>query len=237
MASSALSTSTGGYYTSTGVQGLIFDAYTPFTLKSATAYAKTTANRTIYLSNSNGSIIDSLVTSISTGTQSVNIGFHVPVGKGYILSCSKGNSLWRETSGAAYPYTVANVMSMTSSTAGSAYYYYFYKWQILADSCISARVPVTASIITGIEENKVSVNYKLYPNPTSGEVTLTLNSQQEQRITVDVADLNGKIVFSDQLNLKGDIERKYNFEGHSKGIYFVRIITEKEVHNEKIIVE
>ena len=228
---------TGGYYTSTAVQGEIFDAYTPFTIQSATVYANTTASRTIYLATSSGTILDSLVTSITSGTQSVNIGFHVPIGKGYVLSCSKNNSLWRETSGAVFPYTAANVMSMTTSTAGSAYYYYFYKWQILADPCTSARVPVTATVTTGINEVGAQVSYNLFPNPNTGEFTLNISSLQNQKVTINLVNINGKTVYSDMLNIKGELNKKFDFTGYSKGIYFMRIIANNEVYNEKIIIQ
>ena len=234
----AAKTTNGGYYTSTGVQGEIFDAYTPFTIQSATVYANTAASRTIYLRNSSGALLDSLVTpTISTGTQSVNIGFHVPIGKGYVLSCSKANNLWRETSGAAYPYTAANVMSMTTSTAGSAYYYYFYKWQILADPCTSARVPVTATVTTGINEIGTQISYNLFPNPNGGEFTLNISSLQNQNVTINLVNINGKTVYSDILNVKGELNKKFDFTGYSKGIYFMRIIANNEVHNEKIIIQ
>lgn len=230
-------TANGGYYTSTAVQGDVFNANAPLTINSVTVYANTTASRTIYLKNNTGTIIDSLVTNISSGTQSVNLNFHVPMGSGYILACKANNSLWRETSGPAYPYTVANIISITTSTAGLSYYYYFYNWQVQADPCTSPRTPVTASIIVGIDEIDPHVNYNLYPNPNTGEFNLNISSLQNQDIAVNIVDMEGKTVYSDQLKVKGEINKMYDFTGYAKGVYFMRIITTKEVFNEKIIVE
>ena len=228
---------TGGYYTSTARQGETFNALTSFTLKSVTVYANTTASRTIFLADNTGKVIDSLVTSITSGTQSVTLNFHVPAGTGYTLGCSSNNSLWRETAGPTYPYTVAGVASITGSTAGSAYYYYCYNWQIQADPCISPRSVVTADIATGIIEKGLQISYNLFPNPNAGEFTLNISSLQNQNVTVNVVDIKGKVVYSDVLNVNGDFNKKFDFKGFSKGVYFMRIITNNEVHNEKIIIE
>ena len=229
-------TTNGGYYTSTARQGEIFDVYRPVTINSVTIYANSTGSKTIFLKNSSGTTIDSLVTSVN-GTQSVNLNFHVPAGTGYILGVSAANNCWRETSGAAYPYSISNVMSITNSTAGSAYYYYCYNWQVQPDSCISPRAIVTADIATGINEKGAIVNYSLYPNPSTGEIILNIATQKNQDITFNVIDLSGKIVYSNQLNVNGELKKKFDFSYLSKGIYFMRIIADKEVFNEKIMIE
>lgn len=228
---------TGGYYTSTAKQGEVFNALTAFTLKSVTVYANTTASRTIFLVDNTGKVIDSLVTSIKSGTQSVTLNFHVPVGTGYTLVCSSNNSLWRETKGPSYPYTVSGVASITASTAGSAYYYYFYNWQIQADPCISPRSVVVADITTGINEIGTQISYNLFPNPNGGEFILNISSLQNQNVRVNVVDINGKEVYSDVLNVNRELSKKFDFTGFSKGVYFMRIIANKEVHNEKIIIQ
>jgi len=237
IASSTLSTSTGGYYTAAARPGLLFDALSPFTLKSVMVYEKTAGSRTIWLQKSDGTYLDSLVTTVSAGQQTVTLNFPVPAGTGYTIGVGASCYFWRASSGAAYPYTLSNLVSITSSTAGSAYYYFFYNWQVQGNSCISPRAEVTADILTGINEKYSTISYNLFPNPTLGEVTLYINSLQEQNITVDIVDMNGKIVYSDQLNLNGELNKRYDLTGFSKGVYFMRLITNKEVHNEKIIVE
>ena len=232
---------TGGYYTSTARQGEVFDALSDITLNSVTVYANTTANRTIFLKNSSGTVIDSIVeTNLPSGTQTVTLNWSIPAGTGYTLGCSSNNSLWRETAGASYPYTATGLISITGNTAGStypAYYYYFYNWQVSGAPCKSARVPVYATISTGINENSSQINFNLFPNPNTGEFTLNINSLQNQNVTVNVVDINGKIVYSDILNIKGELNKTFDFTDYSKGIYFMRIISDKEVYNKKIIIQ
>lgn len=157
----AAKTSSGGYYTSTSAWALVFDVYSDLTIKSVTVYASGAANRTIWLKNSSGTELDSVVVNIPDGTQSVNLNFHVPAGTGYQLGTNAANNLWRDQSGAVYPYTLANVISITGNTAGStatAYYYYFYNWQVQLDPCVSARVPVVATVSANLPSASYTVS-------------------------------------------------------------------------------
>jgi len=156
IAAASTSASTGSYYTTASRQGLLFNVLVPIKIKTVTVKANSTANRTIFLQNSSGVVIDSLVVNIATGTQTVTLNFNVPVGNGYTLGCNSSSNLWRETSGVVYPYSISGVVSITGSTAGTTNirYYYFYNWQVeytnSSTSCISARVPVTASVYSPI---------------------------------------------------------------------------------------
>jgi hypothetical protein len=54
---------------------LNFDAYNPFKLQSVKVYAKNSGNRTIYLGNSSGTVIQSLIINIPAGKSRVNLNF------------------------------------------------------------------------------------------------------------------------------------------------------------------
>lgn len=144
--------------------GLMFDAYSAFTINSVAVYPVATTpsgnvSVTIALKNSVGTILQtttvSLATSVSPGIKTVvPLNFTVPAGTGYrlVLNGASGGGITgfiREvTSGFAYPYTYAGVASITSaytSGASSTYYYYFYDWQI-SSGCEGTRIPVTASV-------------------------------------------------------------------------------------------
>src|SRR5690606_28815723 len=55
-------------------------------------------------------------------------------------------SLYRNSTGASYPYTSPTI-SITGNSFGAAYYYYFYNWQY-ESGCASPKVPVTAYVST-----------------------------------------------------------------------------------------
>jgi C1A family cysteine protease len=233
--SSALSAVTGGYYTSTATQGEIFDALAPVTIKSVTVYANTTGNRTIYLKSSAGAVLDSLTTNIASGMHDVTLNFDVPSGNGYILACSSNNNLWREKSGAIYPYTLSNVISITGNTAGSAgYYYYFYNWQVQKQSCLSPRTPVTATISVGIDEF-VESNISVYPDPSDGEFTIAFDNGSREMNKISIENAIGQEVFTENI-LTTTYKKTFNFSDLPKGIYIINLAgTERTLYKEMVI--
>ena len=66
---------------------------------------------------------------------------------------------------------------------------------------------------------------------------MNIYSPQNQDITVNVYDINSKIIYSEQMNVNGELNKTFNLAGYSKGVYFLRIITNKDVYNEKLIIE
>ena len=136
----------------TAEQGLIFNALQPFVLKSVKVYstATGTANRTISLKTSSGTVISSVVVSVPAGESRLTLNLNIPAGTNLKLVAAASSNFWRDqsTSDNIYPLTLANIMSITTSTAGTTplrYYYYFYDWEVKLN-CVSPRVEVTALV-------------------------------------------------------------------------------------------
>ncbi len=140
----------GGGNLSSTTQYLIFDSYVPFTLLSVVIYPSNTGTFTIDLKNSAGTILQtsSNITVAATGQQTVNLNLNVPAGTAMRLELHTGAtiSLYRNNAGVTYPYTTAGMLSITGSSAGANYYYFFYNWQVQGAGCSSAMVPVIAAI-------------------------------------------------------------------------------------------
>jgi len=131
----------------------IFDCFAPTTLVSVDVYASTTGNRTFELRNSSGTVLQSATVNITStsGAFTVPLNFNIPVGTNLQLGLNSGSNanLYRNNAGVSYPYTTPGLISVTTSNATTNpqnYYYYVYNWVLQAASCISSRVPVTASI-------------------------------------------------------------------------------------------
>jgi C1A family cysteine protease len=233
-------TTNGAYYTASGRQGLVFSALADMTIKSVTVYEQTAGSRTIWLKNSSGTYLDSLVTSVAAGTQSVTLNFNVPAGTGYTLGAGVANNFWRETSGAVYPYTVSNVVSITGNTAGAGnegYYYYFYNWQVQGNGCSSPRTSVTVTVnpITGINEITSSA-IQAFPNPSNGDFTVSLNNSSNEINKISFANSLGQEVFSENIT-DTNFKKTYNFSDYSKGIYFIKLSGTEKVLYYKLILQ
>lgn len=152
------STGADGSNTGTGV-GLVFDAYTQFNLESVGVYpiGSGAGTITIALEDAAGTVLQSATVNL-TGTAApgvyttIPLNFTVPPGTGHrLLWAAKTGGVtglirdYTANSGITFPYTLPGVASITGGTTAT-YYYYFYNWRV-KDGCVSARVPVTATVV------------------------------------------------------------------------------------------
>ena len=139
----------GSFFTGNTYHYLSFDVQSAFRLKTVRVYANTAGNRNIQLRNAQGQVIRSKTVQIPQGDSRVELGFDVPQGEGFQLGLAGGvsNNLFRNNSGADYPYELEGILSITGNSAGNpAFYYYFYDWEISA-ACQSGAVPVKALVL------------------------------------------------------------------------------------------
>jgi Zn-dependent metalloprotease len=235
-ASSTLSTSTGGYYTAVGRQGLVFDVLTPLTINSVTVYENVAGSRTIWLRNSSGTYLDSLVTTVAKGTQTITLNFTLPAGTGYVLGAGVANNFWRENSGTTFPYTVSNLISITGNTVPDAlHYYYFYNWQIQQLSCTSERAAVTAVIEPTVGINEFSeTDINIFPNPSSTSFDITFGAKNYKNVTVSILNVLGETLMENKITDNNPIH--IDVTSFHQGIYFVKLETEKSTYLKKVTI-
>ena len=69
--------------------------------------------------------------------------------------------LYRNNSGVNYPYNPGGHVEIIGSSAGAAYYYYLYDWELQGDPCISPRVPIRVEqgpVISGFSKQTTGLS-------------------------------------------------------------------------------
>lgn len=128
-------------------RNLFFDVYNDCILKSVKVYAQGGKNRTIEYRDHFGNIIQDTTIYIAGGTQVVPLDFKLKKGFSYELGVDGQCNLYRNSSGASFPYTLQGLVEITGTDASqSGYYYFFYDWVIQPPDCESQRTPVTATV-------------------------------------------------------------------------------------------
>jgi PKD repeat protein len=146
-----------GGYNNSGFHGALnFTAVKGFEIASAWVNASGAGPRKIYLAsgvNSNGvppsgaQIVDSVTVNLVNGIQRVSLNLQVPAAGDYNLGTNSSN-LYRNNSGASYPYTTPNFMTINNSSSTSnpsTYYYFFYDIEVRDPQCISSIDTVVVS--------------------------------------------------------------------------------------------
>jgi len=78
---------------------------------------------------------------------------------------------------------------------------------------------------------EIDSSVAVYPNPAVNEVTITADSKIK---SIQLYDAQGRIILT---RLMDDLESKLDISSRSKGIYFIKIITEKGAIVEKLMKE
>ena len=138
----------GGFLSST--QGIIFHAYTPFTLKSALVYADEGGSVTVELQDEDGTTLETFTETVPAGASRIDLNFNISVGYNYQLVATDlpSGGLYRNNNSATYPYILEDILSIIGASSSSSYYYYFYDWEVETENgtCTSDLVSVEITL-------------------------------------------------------------------------------------------
>jgi len=151
----------GSYFQ--GDRYLIFDNYKSSTLKSVLVYAGSDGYRTIELRNSSNAVLSDTTVYIpfSPNGFRVNLNFVLPIENNLQLGVNAANAdLFRTSSGAVFPYSISDIVSITGTDASAGYYYFFYDWEVQTEACVSGIAIVDAVINSSFTSNQsISICY------------------------------------------------------------------------------
>ena len=142
----------GGGIQSSGFIGTVnFMAEQELIIVSAWVEVQTAGNRTFYLwdnVNGTGIALQEVIVNIPAGTGRIDLNFHVPSPGVYSIGGSNVD-MYRNNSGAIYPYILPGLITLTGSSAntGSNYYYYLYDLEIQQAPCRSQLVDVLVKYV------------------------------------------------------------------------------------------
>jgi Zn-dependent metalloprotease len=238
----------GGYFTNTNQHGLYFNCTQACTLASVKVYAQGAGNRTIALLNSSGSTILSGTFAIPDGESRVILNWNIPVQNGMQLMGPGSPNLFRNGAqggpNLGYPFDIGGKISIYQSTAGSpnslAFYYYFYDWELKDATCISARVPVVATVIecTGVEEIPGITGLNISPNPTDGLLNIDFTANESSSMIVKVFDILGRNLINQSFSSsQGPNKITLNLSNYSKGVYLLNLSNNSYSKLVKIVVQ
>jgi len=82
----------------------------------------------------------------------------------------------------------------------------------------------TNLIIESIENNDISLEMSVYPNPSIDEITLFISNTNEE-FSIKIFDALGKQIYT--TNIIGKIEKRINISKYSSGMYLLHLTNNK----------
>ncbi|MCX6246314.1 MAG: T9SS type A sorting domain-containing protein [Bacteroidetes bacterium] len=96
---------------------------------------------------------------------------------------------------------------------------------------------ITVRICTGISENNMETGISIYPNPAEDLLNIDIRGGEKQ-IELHLLDVRGQIVYREPMeNIPAGHEYKIDVSLYSRGIYFIEMISSKQVLIKKIILQ
>ncbi|HEX8515270.1 MAG TPA: T9SS type A sorting domain-containing protein [Bacteroidia bacterium] len=96
---------------------------------------------------------------------------------------------------------------------------------------------ITVDVCSGITADNSSEGFNVYPNPANGIINITVSSTSNDQVRISIVDLQGKEVYNETYNnISGKYSKQVNIENLAKGIYYIKMNTDKESRIEKLIV-
>ena len=106
------------------------------------------------------------------------------------------------------------------------------------NGCVGSDVEnITVGDCSGIEENS-SIAVSVYPNPTTGEFTLSINNANFSNITISIVDIHGKVVYNEMnVTIAQDFIKQINVSDLARGVYFVKLNNGSDISTQKLIIQ
>ena len=144
------------------------------------------------------------------------------------------NYSWTSSS---YSYfdTAANILHISYSTAGS--------YLITANATDSCGTAKTTKVITvknctsGMNAlNSSAEDVSVYPNPTPGLFNLSISGETHAQISIQ--NILGQVIYSANYStLNGSVTRQIDLSPYGKGVYFLKVISDRGVAVRKVVVQ
>ena len=222
-------------------QWLIFDTYKPVKINSVKVYAQGDGDRTIQVLDQGGNLIQQGTFFIADGEQRVDLNFNVPIGNNFEFRVNGTKNLYRNNQGVNFPYERQDTLSITGTSSGNSYYYFFYDWEVTVGSseCIGpdASITVDVEVCSGLDDIALSEQMSVYPNPNNGQFTFDFEVPGTTDFDLSVVDMMGKVVYTRELKqITGKYTQPIDLGSVAKGIYFVKVDVEGASYFHKLIV-
>jgi hypothetical protein len=128
--------------------------------------------------------------------------------------------------------TLPGSLDTSGSLAGQYNYDYIVTSTICPNDSANVIVIVDGSCDYTAAINEIAAQWSLYPNPTSGQMTVVNNTGLQMQ-DLRILDVNGKIVLTQ--NNSSTIETQLNVAHLHPGVYTVRMLLEGQSYNKRFI--
>ncbi len=191
----------------------------PFTPGSSTTYTVTGTSAEGCTNTATAPIVVNPLPNVTLGNDIVqpNPPALLDAGAGfasYLWNTSETTQTISVTSNGTYVVTVTNVEGCTDMD--------------------TIQVNFTAEITN---PNGLETVIQLYPNPSSGSISLNIQNIEADMISIDIMDLTGKVAYHQWMGISGnELSKTFDLHHLSNGVYILRVSANGASHSLRFII-
>ena len=103
------------------------------------------------------------------------------------------------------------------------------------NGCINTdEISVTIDICGGIEEAGEDLSLLIYPNPSNGEVTVSVSKVSNEQLFIEVTDIQGRLVHAERMEGQ---QARLDLSSESKGWYLIKVYSATSISFSKLIIK
>ena len=110
-------------------------------------------------------------------------------------------------------------------------------YTVTAEDGSSQDWTVTVTVATSVPDNFLDGKVRIWPNPNNGTFYLTLVSEQITDVTLQVLDMDGRMVYNKEYSSVNGINDMTNTGISEPGIYMVRIMSGTSTWTGKLVIQ
>ena len=102
---------------------------------------------------------------------------------------------------------------------------------------MSANLNITDSLSAANIDKSEAQHEKLriFPNPSDGIFTIEINKTENNKVSVEILDITGKLVYRNDFPVMGTLKETIDLQNLNKGMYFLRVKEGEKISTVKVI--
>lgn len=76
---------------------------------------------------------------------------------------------------------------------------------------------------------------QVFPNPTNGMITVSINNSEFKDITIELLSISGQIVYRNEVKNTFSYSEEIDVSSFRRGVYYLRVNDGEDVKIEKIL--
>lgn len=177
----------------------------------------------------NGTIVDTvLATDVDVNDILSYTITNGNTGNAFAINTFNGEIIVNDSSQLDYETDSTFVLTIQAQDNGTGY--------LTDDATIT--IKLINEVETLLEKVKSNDFIKIYPNPAREFLTIEIENIYNEKTLVEIINISGQSIYKNQFgNLSYKIEEKIDISNYSKGVYFIKVISESTMKIDKLIID